>query len=294
VFEVLFFAGWLLPIINILCFVLNICDPMTLLPVTHVYFVLGTVIALIYSIKGARKSTTAKLMILSTSILLVFTAAGLAAFYVAPSKGYDAAIFGIGLTLYFFSLLGIIMHKMVRLVEEEKYITTYKAMAFNDMLTGLNNRQSFERFFDNIEEQNVEDKSVTLVMFDLNYLKVVNDKHGHQAGDKLLVGLGKCLNKTFEGVGEAYRLGGDEFAAIVVGHAGEILNILDRLKGYIDEYNRLNEHRLSTAIGYSTGKYRSGDVDFYIRLFREADDMMYANKIRCHKEDGVEMRDKRT
>lgn len=293
IFEILYLIGWLLPVINILCFVLNVCDPMTLLPLTHVYFVLGIVVALVFSVKGAGRSTTAKLMIISTSILMLSTAGGLAAFYVAPSKGYDAVIFGIGLTLYFFSLLGIIMHRMVRLVEEEKYISTYKAMAFNDMLTGLNNRQSFERFFDSIEDQNVEDKSVTLFMFDLNYLKVVNDKFGHQEGDKLLVGLGKCLSKTFEGTGEAYRLGGDEFAAIVVGHAGEILNILDRLKGFIDEYNRLNEHKLSTAIGYATGKYRSEDVDFYIRLFREADDMMYANKIRCHREDGVEMRDKR-
>jgi len=293
VLEILYLIGWLLPIANILCFILNICDPMTLLPITHVYFVFAAVTALILAIKGAGGSTTAKLMVLSTSILLVSTAAGLTAFYVAPSKGYDAAVFGIGLTLYFFSLLGIIMHRMVRFVEEEKYINTYKEMAFKDMLTGLNNRQSFERFFDNIDEQNVEEKSITLFMFDLNYLKVVNDKYGHQAGDKLLIGLGKCLDKTFNGSGQAYRLGGDEFAAVLVGHAGEILGIVDRLKGYIDEYNRLNEHKISTAIGYATGKYKAGDVDFYIRLFREADDMMYANKIRCHNEDGEEMRDNR-
>ena len=291
--ENMYLVGWLLPIVNVVCFVLGVCDPMTLLPLTHVYFVLGTLVALVFSIKGARRSKTARLMILSTSELLISTLGGLAAFYVAPSKGYDAAIFGVGLTLYFFLLLGIIMHKMIRLVEEEQYITTYKEMAFKDMLTGLNNRQSFERFFDNIEDMNVEDKSVTLFMFDLNYLKVVNDKYGHQAGDKLLVGLGKCLDKTFTGTGEAYRLGGDEFSAIVVGHADEIISIVERLKSNIEEYNKNNEHHLSTAIGYSTGKYRSGDVDFYVRLFREADDMMYANKIRCHEQDGVEMRDKR-
>ena len=291
--ENMYLVGWLLPIVNVVCFVLGVCDPMTLLPLTHVYFVLGTLVALVFSIKGARRSKTARLMILSTSELLISTLGGLAAFYVAPSKGYDAAIFGVGLTLYFFLLLGIIMHKMIRLVEEEQYITTYKEMAFKDMLTGLKNRQSFERFFDNIEDMNVEDKSVTLFMFDLNYLKVVNDKYGHQAGDKLLVGLGKCLDKTFAGTGEAYRLGGDEFSAIVVGHADEIISIVERLKSNIEEYNKNNEHHLSTAIGYSTGKYRSGDVDFYVRLFREADDMMYANKIRCHEQDGVEMRDKR-
>ena len=291
--ENMYLVGWLLPIVNVVCFVLGVCDPMTLLPLTHVYFVLGTLVALVFSIKGARRSKTARLMILSTSELLISTLGGLAAFYVAPSKGYDAAIFGVGLTLYFFLLLGIIMHKMIRLVEEEQYITTYKEMAFKDMLTGLKNRQSFERFFDNIEDMNVEDKSVTLFMFDLNYLKVVNDKYGHQAGDKLLVGLGKCLDKTFTGTGEAYRLGGDEFSAIVVGHADEIISIVERLKSNIEEYNKNNEHHLSTAIGYSTGKYRSGDVDFYVRLFREADDMMYANKIRCHEQDGVEMRDKR-
>ena len=293
VLEIIYIIGWILPILNIACFILSICDPMTLLPITHVYFVTGTVVTLVYSIKGAKKSTTAKLMVLSTSILLLSTAGGLAAFYVAPSKGYDAVIFGIGLTLYFFSLLGIIMHKIVRFAEEEQYIATYKEMAFKDMLTGLNNRQSFERFFDDIENMDVEGKSVTLFMFDLNYLKVVNDKYGHQAGDKLLIGLGKCLDKTFKGFGEAYRLGGDEFAAVVVGHAAEIISLVERLKSNMEEYNKNNEHKLSTAIGYSTGKYKKEDVDFYIRLFREADDMMYANKLRVHEQDGMEMRDKR-
>ncbi len=293
VLEILYLIGWLLPIANVACFAMGICDPMTLLPLTHIYFVIGAVIVFIYSVKGARKSVTARMMVGSTVLLIVATAAGLAAFYIAPSKGYDAVIFGVGLVIYFFSLFAIIMHRMVRIIEEDKAISTYKEMAFKDMLTELNNRQSFEHFFDNIAKQGVEGKSVTLFMFDLNYLKVVNDKFGHQAGDKMLIGLGKCLSKTFAGAGEAYRLGGDEFAAIVVGHADEILSMVDRLKENIEEYNKLNEHKISTAIGYATGKYRTDDVDFYIRLFREADDMMYANKVRCHKEEGMEVRDNR-
>ncbi len=294
VLDWLYLFGWLLPILNVVSFFAEICDPMVLLPLTHIYVVASAVLTLIFSVRGSKESVTARMMMVNTVVLIVTTFVALGCFYVAPSKGYDASVFGIGLGIYFFGLFGIIVHRMVRVLEEDRYISAYKEMAFKDILTGLGNRQSFERFFDDIDNQNVENKTITLFMFDLNYLKVVNDKYGHQAGDAMLMGIGKCLRKTYENIGKAYRLGGDEFAAVVVGYANEILNIVDRLQNSIEEYNKTSEHHISTAIGYATGKYNKGDVDFYIRLFREADDMMYANKLRCHEESGIEMRDKRT
>ena len=291
--EWLYIIGWALPILNVVCFFMDICDPMILLPLTHIFFTVCSAVSLYSSVKGSKESATARMMMIDTIVLIVSTVIALACFYIAPSKGHDASAFGVGLVIYFFGLFGIIVHRMVRVLEEDRYISAYKEMAFKDILTGLGNRQSFERFFDDIDNQNVENKTITLFMFDLNYLKVVNDKYGHQAGDAMLMGIGKCLRKTYENIGKAYRLGGDEFAAVVVGYANEILSIVERLQKSIDEYNKTSEHHISTAIGYATGKYNKGDVDFYIRLFREADDMMYANKLRCHEESGIEMRDKR-
>lgn len=285
--------GWLLPILNIMCFFLGICDPMTLLPLTHLYFVIVAVVSLYYAVEGYKKHMNNRLMCYAIIELIVFASIGLVLYFITPSQGYDAYAFGTGLLIFFFLLLVVIMRKLVKMVEQEKEMSTFKALAYADALTGLDNRSSFERFFDKLDINDMDGKSITLFMFDLNYLKVTNDKFGHKAGDELLCGLASSIEHTFEKIGTSYRLGGDEFAAIVVGRADQTLNIVESLKKNIDAYNKYHEHKVSTAIGYASGKYHEGEVDFYDKLFREADDVMYANKVRCHKEEGQEVRDKK-
>ena len=51
--------------------------------------------------------------------------------------------------------------------------------------------------------------------FDLNELKSVNDKHGHEAGDELITGAALCMRRAFGKSGKIFRTGGDEFAAII-------------------------------------------------------------------------------
>lgn len=281
-----YLCGWILPIVNILCFALGICDPMVLLPFTHIYYVVAIIIMLVCAIKARKKSKAARVITISILLLMIAATAGLTCFYIAPSKGYDAIVFCSGLVVFFFTLLAIIAYRIMKVVEEEKYVAKYKNLAFSDALTSLGNRTYFEHFFETIEEMKVEGKSVTLFMFDLNYLKLVNDKYGHQAGDNLLIGLADCLKRTFGDIGETYRLGGDEFAAIVIGYADQILTILDELNKNIEKSNKYRENKISTAIGYATRKYNKEDIDFYNKLFRDADDMMYANKLRCHQQDG--------
>ena len=285
--------GWLIPLLNIICFCLGICDPMTLLPITHIYFVVVAMASLIYAIEGYRKNMNNRLMCYAILELIIFAALGLVMYYAVPYSGYDAYALGTGLLFFFFILLIIIMRKLVKMVEQEKEMSDFRALAYADALTGLENRSSFEKFFDKLDKNEMAGKSITLFMFDLNYLKVTNDKYGHKAGDELLTGLASSLIHTFEKIGTTYRLGGDEFAAIVVGRADQTLNIIDNLRHNIDAYNKYHEHKVSTAVGYSTAKYHEGEVDFFDKLFREADDVMYANKVRCHKEEGQEVRDKK-
>ena len=56
-----------------------------------------------------------------------------------------------------------------------------------------------------------------LVMMDLNGLKEANDNIGHEAGDELIIGASKCMDKAFSGLGRTYRVGGDEFVALLRG-----------------------------------------------------------------------------
>ena len=48
-------------------------------------------------------------------------------------------------------------------------------------------------------------------------LKEANDNIGHEAGDELIIGASKCMDKAFSGLGRTYRVGGDEFVALLRG-----------------------------------------------------------------------------
>lgn len=88
--------------------------------------------------------------------------------------------------------------------------------AVRDSLTGLYNR----RFFDEALAQNIETarrygRDLSLVIFDLDRLKLINDTCGHQAGDEALKTFAQLLQKTARKADLVCRIGGDEFAVIL-------------------------------------------------------------------------------
>jgi two-component system cell cycle response regulator len=93
-------------------------------------------------------------------------------------------------------------------------------MAATDPLTGLYNRRHFSRVLDQLfaEAQRYE-KDLSCVMIDLDHYKLLNDTHGHQVGDALLVLAGKIISANMRRMDVAARYGGDEFV-LLLPHAG--------------------------------------------------------------------------
>ena len=92
-------------------------------------------------------------------------------------------------------------------------IERLRRTALFDSLTGLPNNRSFH---EDLEQAvaSAATEPLTLVLFDLDELKRVNDTRGHQAGDECITTLAHCLARSGDD-GTAYRIGGDEFALIV-------------------------------------------------------------------------------
>lgn len=87
--------------------------------------------------------------------------------------------------------------------------------ALTDSLTGLGNRRAFEQELERTLKQAAErQREFTVLSFDLDGLKAINDTHGHAQGDHFLQSFGQALTADFAGVGPAYRIGGDEFAIV--------------------------------------------------------------------------------
>lgn len=85
--------------------------------------------------------------------------------------------------------------------------------AYIDALTGLGNRHKFNKTINEMVKH--EDKKFALCFLDLDDFKHINDNMGHDAGDELLIELGRRLVDGVADHGQVFRLGGDEYALII-------------------------------------------------------------------------------
>jgi diguanylate cyclase (GGDEF)-like protein len=85
-----------------------------------------------------------------------------------------------------------------------------------DSLTGLLNRRAFEEHARMLKKEQIHhDKPYSLILFDINDLKVINDEHGHPAGDEALRSVAAAARMRVRKSDIVYRLGGDEFAILL-------------------------------------------------------------------------------
>ena len=97
-------------------------------------------------------------------------------------------------------------------------------LALTDQLTGLANRRAFDARLDAaMDKHNTDGTVVSLVLCDGNGLKRINDTHGHDHGDALLVELGACVSAAASRLPRALavRLGGDEFCLLIEGFTAD-------------------------------------------------------------------------
>jgi diguanylate cyclase (GGDEF)-like protein len=101
--------------------------------------------------------------------------------------------------------------------------------ASTDSLTGLKNHRAYQDEIANtLADARKTEATVTLCLVDVDRFKQVNDRHGHPAGDAVLVVLGRVVEELAPGRG--YRLGGDELAIAVPGSPSTGVRLVDELR----------------------------------------------------------------
>ena len=125
--------------------------------------------------------------------------------------------------------------------------------AQRDSLTKLFNSAAFDRHLrEEIERARRYHRELSLVLFDIDRFKSVNDQFGHQAGDRVLMQVALILQSSLRQSDAAFRYGGDEFVAICPETSGEAMeNVLRRIN--TDLRNYCLESRYSIRIGISWG-----------------------------------------
>jgi len=153
----------------------------------------------------------------------------------------------------------------------------YKRLAYADLLTGCENRMAFEQRLREAGAQRDRGKSVTMVIFDVNNLKTVNDTLGHKQGDAYLKNTADVLAEHIGSAGSLYRIGGDEFATILIDVSQkEIQAIVENIK--LEKRMMLRYYPFSCACGAAT---YDKNTDRTMRdIFARADGAMYDDKRR--------------
>ena len=155
----------------------------------------------------------------------------------------------------------------------------FKKEAQFDKLTNMYNKSSIESYSKEVLSGN--HGNLGLVIIDIDDFKLVNDRWGHNQGDRFLSQVARTLNKNFEGIGILGRIGGDEFMVLLENiYDNDIIvekvnNALDSISKIFSEYST---EKITCSCGIAFLK-NNETIDFD-EFYKEADRALYLAKDR--------------
>jgi diguanylate cyclase (GGDEF)-like protein len=168
-----------------------------------------------------------------------------------------------------------------KIKEQENHILKLRHLSTTDELTSVTNRrgilQAFERELDRVNRD--VSQGGLFIMIDLDNFKVINDRYGHDAGDKALKLVAKTLNTDSRTMDVVGRMGGDEFVMLFVNTTRKAA--LERAQFLIKKLNNMSfiwkgeEVQLRASLGLR----EYGKNSTIKQIFSDADADMYSNKI---------------
>lgn len=155
---------------------------------------------------------------------------------------------------------------------------SYRDMASTDFLTGLKNRNAFERDLYNLNS--AADKSrFAVISADLNGLKSVNDTYGHAEGDRYIRLCADILSACLPEGGRLYRIGGDEFVMLLPQVQEQtVVRTLEQIRREICAAGENTAYPLGLSLGWA--RYNEERDGSLVDTLKRSDAEMYACKKR--------------
>ncbi|PKM61310.1 MAG: diguanylate cyclase [Firmicutes bacterium HGW-Firmicutes-4] len=157
----------------------------------------------------------------------------------------------------------------IRKTEEE-----IRYLSYHDYLTGLFNRRFYEEVLIKLDTE--ENYPMTLVMADVNGLKMINDSFGHAVGDQLLQKASNVIKSGCRENDVIARLGGDEFVIILARTDAETAALIIKRLEMLAAREKIRGLKLSIAFGSRTKTRKEENIQ---QVLKNAEDDMYRHKL---------------
>lgn len=167
------------------------------------------------------------------------------------------------------------MAVMTDITDRKQTEEKLRYMSMHDALTGLYNRGYFEEELARLERG--RQYPISVVMVDVDDLKVINDTLGHEAGDEILRRSAVVLRTVFRADDVVARIGGDEFAVLLPNADVSIVDAaVERLRAEVETYNSQEK---DNPLGLSLGSATIAEAGSLAAALKIADHQMYKEKL---------------
>jgi len=192
----------------------------------------------------------------------------------------------------FAALLSLVGNHISMILEKIRLFQETKRLSITDGLTGLfNSRYFYKQLEAEIARSNRYGHSFSLILFDIDSFKMLNDTYGHQAGDEVLVELARLLQSASRETDIVVRYGGEEFVIVLPNTTeADTINLAGRICSSVEQTPFLPDLPGGVTVTLSGGiasyPMNAGDVK---SLLNAADTALYAaktsgkNRVVCFK-----------
>ncbi|MDO9491230.1 HD domain-containing phosphohydrolase [Acetobacterium sp.] len=167
------------------------------------------------------------------------------------------------------------------ITERKKNEAEILYLSQHDALTGLHNRSYYEKERKRLD--NLDYLPLSLIIGDINGLKLINDAFGHGEGDKLLISIAKIMEDCAREKDVLVRTGGDEFVMLLPQTSyREAGALVEKIKKSCEKGYKLDDELISTSIslGYAS---KAREHEPFEKVFRLAEESMYRKKLLEYK-----------
>lgn len=182
----------------------------------------------------------------------------------------------------FVPFLRVFLQETAPVLEAKRLMENLRESTLRDAMTGLYNRRFIEAYMEtlvaSVKRRNTH---LAILMLDVDHFKKVNDTHGHDAGDRVLIAVAKAVKLTLRASDMVVRYGGEEFIVFLQDTDGEGgVVAAEKIRSAIEGLRIPLEHgNISKTISVGVADFPSDGSDFW-DVVKFADAALYAAKDR--------------